>query len=102
MGLKVVLVCVWSSSTPQGIVCGMLEPATDFCFKGYEVIWLTPLGILESPFIFLHDCDVAVTTACFVADVAAALAVLQVITLSDATLVVVNLWDEDRTIFLED
>jgi len=37
-----------------------------------------------------------------VADVAAALVVLQGITLLDATLVVVDLWDEDQTIFLED
>jgi len=31
-GWKARLVWVWSSSIPQGIVCGMLKPATDFCF----------------------------------------------------------------------
>jgi len=43
-GWKAGLVWVSSSSIPRGIVCGMLKPATDFCFKASEVFeWLHQL-----------------------------------------------------------
>jgi len=42
------------------------------------------------PFVFLHDYDVAVTTACSVADVAAALVVLLVVTPPHAALTAVD------------
>ena len=40
--------------------------------------------------MLLHDCDVAITTACSLADDVAALAMLLVITLPDAALIAVD------------
>jgi len=78
-----------------------LKPATDFCFKGWEAIWLTPSTSLEFSFVLLRDYEVTVTTACSLANVVAALVVLLVITLSVATLIVVDLSDGDQIVFFE-
>ena len=51
---------------------------------------MTPSAILESPFGTLRDLDVAVTMACSLADDAAALAMLLVMTPPDAALIVID------------
>ena len=57
---------------------------------------MIPSAILESPFGTLLDLDVTVTIACSLVDDAAALAMLLVMTLLDATLTVVilEMWIE--------
>jgi len=68
----------------------MLKPATDFCFKASEVIWLTPSNTLELRFFILSDHDIPFTIDCYLAIVAAAFSILLVITLLDAVLMVVD------------
>ena len=51
--------------------------------------------------MLLRDYEVTVTTACSLANVVAALVVLLVITLSVATLIVVDLSDGDQIVFFE-